>query len=462
MDGLGRQFQTVVKEGSAWDKVLGKSDKFFTTIDRKAEKFQHYLNRSTEQYLNNLQRQELKMQNRLAKKNAVLARNLFGDVIGRYDSLKRVMLNPPENLQISYNGHLDSLTTAMHFLQSNTASTSVKEKLQAAAGNYSALQNKFNRTDFIQLEIAKREDYLKASLENLPLAKELTKYREKAYYYRAQIDEYRNILNDPKKMENTLLAIAGKFPAFQKFLARYSQLGRLFRLPGLVEDNTVGINGLQTRSMIMEEMQPQLGAASSAQQHMSASIGSAQSGLQGLKDRISQSGSSGDISMPNFKPNNQKTKSFLKRIELGTSIQSIKSNFFFPATTDIGFSIGYRLSAKAVAGLGASYKMGWGKDFRHIDITHQGAGLRTFADIKIKGSYWVSGGGELNYYSVFKDFAQLKNASGWQKSALAGLTKKYKVNDKVKGSLQLLYDFLHNRQRPAGQPFVFRMGYSLK
>jgi hypothetical protein len=46
-------------------------------------------------------------------------------------------------------------------------------------------------------------------------------------------------------------------------------------------------------------------------------------------------GGSSDMAMPEFKPNNQKTKSFWKRMEYGLNIQSQKTNAFLPTTSDI-------------------------------------------------------------------------------------------------------------------------------
>ncbi len=111
-----------------------------------------------------------------------------------------------------------------------------------------------------------------------------------------------------------------------------------------------------------------------------------------------------------FKPNNQKAKSFFKRLELGTNIQSQKANGFFPTTSDIGVSLGYKLNDKSIIGIGGSYKMGCGQNIRHINITHQGAGIRSFVDYKIKGSFWLISGYEMNYRSEFKNIEQLRES----------------------------------------------------
>ena len=66
----------------------------------------------------------------------------------------------------------------------------------------------------------------------------------------------------------------------------------------------------------------------------------------------------------------------------------------------------------------------------------------------------------MNYNTAFKNIEELKNESAWQRSALVGISKKYKISKKVKGKLQLLYDFLAYRHVPVSQPFLFRVGYS--
>jgi hypothetical protein len=206
-----------------------------------------------------------------------------------------------------------------------------------------------------------------------------------------------------------------------------------------------------------------LGTGVDINQMVQQNVPSAQSPINHLKNKLNGLGKEeDDTGMRNFKPNNQKTKNFLDRIELGTNVQSIKGNSFFPVTTDLGFNAGYKLNDKSIIGLGASYKLGWGKDIRHINLSHQGIGFRSYVDWKLKGSFWVSGGYEQNYRSEFQNIAVLREYSAWQASGLIGLSKKYKVSKKFKGSMQLLWDFLSYRQVPRTQAVVWRVGYSFE
>jgi len=106
-----------------------------------------------------------------------------------------------------------------------------------------------------------------------------------------------------------------------------------------------------------------------------------------------------------------------------------------------------------------SYKLGMGS-IHHIRFSSQGIVFRSYLDWKIKKQFYATGGYEMNYNSGFKSIQQLKNVDLWQRSALAGISKKYQISKKLKGNLQLLYDFLANRHTPVSQPFLFRIGYN--
>ena len=117
----------------------------------------------------------------------------------------------------------------------------------------------------------------------------------------------------------------------------------------------------------------------------------AQSQLSQLKDKVSQysngaiGNSSGDIDAPDFKPNSQKTKSFLKRLEYGGNVQSQRARMMFPVTSDIALSLGYKLNDKSLIGVGASYKLGLGTGWNNVRLSNEGVGIRSFFDYKLKG-----------------------------------------------------------------------------
>ena len=165
-----------------------------------------------------------------------------------------------------------------------------------------------------------------------------------------------------------------------------------------------------------------------------------------------------------FKPNEQKTKSFLQRLEYGTNLQTVKASSFFPTTTDVGLSVGYKLNDKSVIGIGGSYKLGLGRGWDAIKFSSEGMGLRSYIDWKIKGSFWISGGYDMNYHTAFSNFDQLKDRNAWQRSGLLGLSKMVSVKSKFfkKTKAQLLWDFLSQQQVPRTQAVIFRINYNFK
>jgi len=193
-------------------------------------------------------------------------------------------------------------------------------------------------------------------------------------------------------------------------------------------------------------------------------LNAAKSQLDNLKDRLMKYGEGGaDIDMPNFKPNEQKTKTFIKRLEYGLNLQTQHANYFFPTTSDIGLSVGYKLNNSNVVGVGASYKVGWGKDISHVQVSNQGAGLRSFVDVQMKGNLFVSGGFEYNYQHPFGSFQQIRVLDIWEKSGLIGLSKivALKSGALKKTKVQILWDFLSYQQVPRTQPIKFRIGWAL-
>ncbi len=159
-----------------------------------------------------------------------------------------------------------------------------------------------------------------------------------------------------------------------------------------------------------------------------------------------------------------KTKTFKQRLEFGTNIQTQKATNFFPNRSDIGLSLGYKLSNKSIIGIGASYSLGLGRGWNNIRISNAGAGMRSFIGWRLKKQFWLSGGAEMNYRNGFSNISTLRNIDVWQTSALFGLTKK--INAKTKwfkgSSFQLMYDALAYKHVPASNPVVFRVGYSFK
>ena len=439
-------------------------DKAIVLIGRKAGVLDEKLEKSIVKYLSKLQRQEKKLKERVSKKDSSLAKHLFEGIEEKYETIRQV---PPHLSRYSqvYSGHLDSLTTAVKFLKGGRLKS---PELNKALSQFAELQSRLDQTEKIRNFLSERKRQLQENLGKLGMLQSLKGFQKQAYYYSAQVRAYSELWEDPSKLEQKLLEVLSQTEAFKDFFRNNSQLGSLFALPG-GNAAAASLAGLQTRASVQQVIQDRFGSEPEVQQIVQENLQAAQGQLAELKDKLSQytsgayGNSSGDIDMPEgFKPNNQKTKTFLQRLEYGANIQSQKGTSYFPTTTDLGLSLGYKINDKSSIGIGASYKVGWGRGWDHIHITSEGVGLRSYLDVKLKGSLYLSGGYEQNYRTAFQNVQQLRDLSVWQQSGLLGLSKKYQVSKKIKGDVKLLWDFLSYQQIPRTQSILFRVGYNLK
>jgi hypothetical protein len=449
------------QDSSLYFKLYSLPDKSLNRINAGATNIEKKLTRQTLKYLARLERHEKKLHQKLWKKDSTAAKELFGDINARYASLQSISGSQ------NYSSKLDSLQTMFKFLEQNSfsnKSAAEKQKLQSVLRGYDLLQSRLNQTDAIKKYLKERQQYLRLHLQRFGLTKGFRQYSKTIYYYRAQVAEYKKIWEDPSRLEEKLLELANKIPAFKDFFSKNSMLAAMFRLPGTAATaSATPIPGLQTRSSIQQNMLARFGTGPDVNRTLQQNMQSAQAQINQLKDKVNQlGGGSSDMDMPDFKPNSQKTKSFSKRIELSANIQSMKSNGYFPVTSDLGLSVGYKMSDRSVAGVGVSYKIGWGQTMRYIKITHEGIGLRSFLDIQLKGSFYASGGFEYNFQQPFQSVRQLYGLDSWHQSGLIGVSKVVSVRSQMfkKTKVQLLWDFLSYQQSPRQQPLKFRIGYS--
>ena len=438
-------------------------------MEKKVSRLEDKIIAKSEKTLQRLQKQEQNIyKKQLGTKDSIEARLKLAEVQGKYKRLQEKIKNPssfaPSSVQ-QYIPHLDTLKTAFKLLEQNNSTANIRNALS----KIQSLDNRFQQAEEIKQFIHERREQLQQQLEQLGLLKDLKKINKEVYYYSEQIKEYKQIISDPGKTEKKAIELLSQTKVFQDFMRRNSMIASLFRLPGDPNNPAymASLGGLQTRAQVNNFIQQQVTSGGpNAQAQFQQNIQQGQFQMQQLKNKLMQfgGGSSDDIMPQGFKPNNQKTKSFLKRLEYGTNIQAQRSTNFFPATTDLGLSVGYKLNDKSVIGVGAAYKVGLGHGWDHMELSSQGAGLRSYVDWKIKGSIWISGGYEMNYKSMFNSIDQLKEMTVWQQSGLLGLSKVFDVKSKFfkKTKLQLLWDFLSYQQVPKTQAVLFRIEYGFK
>jgi hypothetical protein len=477
-----------VARAQSVDSVTGKIINFparlLGHIRSRTASLDQQVSQQTQKMLKKMAQKEAQMEGKLSATDSLGAKQLFGSSQREYamllQRLKTDTARRPATGQ--YEPYVDSLQGSLSFLKQNPQlvggtttglPAGLQSQLQGAGTGLQTIQTRLQVATEAKVFMQQRKQQISqyilqhASMQNL-LNKPYGMMNQEVYYYSQRLQQYKDMLNSPDKMEKQALVRLRGLPAFQTFMKNNSQLAGLFKIPGggggAGGGSAQPLPGLQTHAQIANQVQGQIAASGPAgMDAVQSKVQAAQSQLNSYKSKLSQLGggaTSGDI--PDFRPNDQKTKTLWHRLEYGANFQTTHTNYYFPIVTDLGLSLGYRLGHGKVVGVGASYKMGWGSGFNHIAITGQGLGLRSFLQTPLKGSFSATGGFEYNYTTPFTSYQQLKQLQYWTKSGLIGVTKTVSMKSRVfkKTQLQLLWDFLSYQQVPKTQPLLFRVGYS--
>lgn len=441
--------------------------RYITTIDNKIDKYSNRITGKTEKTLAKLSKWENKIKVILEQVSPETAQKLFGNNTTTFSTLLQKIQEGKAiaaGYKTKYNEYRDKLTTSVKYLedQKDKLDKNLVQPINTAKQKLEELEQDVSNTEAVEAFIKERKKQLvNEAVKYIGKSKYLTKIDKESYYYIETLRNYKELFSDKKKAEKVALKLLNKIPAFKNFVQQNSMLASLFRMPSGNSGAPINLQGLQTRESVNALIQNRIGRGPNVQEQMNQNLQQAQTELKTLKDKVLKGGGeSGDANIPDFKPNMQKTKTFLQRLEYGSIFDFDKGSGYLPTVANIGFSVGYKLNDKSVIGIAANYKMGLGS-IQKINITHQGLGFRSFIDWKLKKQFFVTGGFEMNYNASFKHIQQLKNYTDWQQAGLVGLTKKISIKTKwAKGTkVQLLYDLLYRQHFPVSQPVIFRMSY---
>jgi len=435
-------------------------------VEKKIDKYSNRLTSKTEKTLIKLARWEKRLYSILIKSSPETDERLFGNKEFTFSGvLEKLQAGQKISSKVTayYSEYRDKLGASIKYIQQQKALT---DTASAAAANL--VSSKINR---LEIEVAqtetveqfikqRRQQLIREATQHIRNSKYLAKISRESYYYAETLKNYKEIFSDPKKTEKAARSILDKIPAFKKFAKDNSILASIFNSPAGY-GTAQSIAGLQTRASVNSIIQARFaGAGVNASQLVSQQVQQGKSEITSLKDKLAKAGkSNSNEELPDFKPNNQRSKTFLQRLEYNANLQFARNNML-PSTADIGLGIGYKLNDKSSAGIGMSYKLGMGS-VKHIKFTHQGVSFRTYLDWKLKNNFFLSGGFEMNHLSAFKKISELKNSSSWQQSGLIGLKKKIPFKGKLAKNtqVQVLYDLMFRTHIPISQPFIFRVGY---
>ncbi len=441
------------------------ASRFLNGITNKFSKLQGDISKKTGEMLDRMEKQEAKLCRKLQRKDSAAAKKLFASNAAKYQQLRNKLYGADSsNTKLKeYLPHFDTLKTSLAFLEKNAGNNpQLNKELTEAKSQLQQFGSKMQVANEIKRQMRERKQQLNEQLQKFGMGRELVAMNKTVFYYNQQLNEYKGMLHDTRKLEQKVLAILNNTPSFKKFFEQNGELGRLFPSSSTASTVAPSLIGFQTRYSIQQAMVARTGSNSLPQQ-FSQQLTKGVNLVGTVKDQLNKlgSGNSNDMMPTGFVPNSQRTKKFLRRLEYGFNLQAQTSNRLLPVTSDIALSIGYKLNDASVIGVGANYKLGWSKKITDLRFSNQGVGFRTYLDIKLKKQWWISGGYELNYFSEYRKLEDIAKLDAWQRSGLIGLCRKYKIANKKTAKMQVLYDLLYKQQRPWGSPIVFRFGWTL-
>jgi hypothetical protein len=234
------------------------------------------------------------------KTDSVAAKALFANSEEQYANLTAKLKNaaPVDGRATGqYMPYVDSLKTSLAFLQKNSdlLSSDEAKKVTGSLAQVQQVQGRLQQADQVKEFIRQRKEQIKQTLSqytNLPrsITKSYQDFNKELYYYSQQVQEYKDMLNDPDKLLQKSLSLLNKFPAFQNFMQQHSELAGLFSVPAGYGASQ-NLAGLQTRSQVQQLMQNQFASAGpNANQMLQQNPQAAQAQLNQLKDKISKLG----------------------------------------------------------------------------------------------------------------------------------------------------------------------------
>lgn len=431
-------------------------------LSRQASTTYHQINERTTRTIRQITKQEQRLLTIFKKTDSALIGKLSSPKYDKYTQTRSYV----GKFSGPYLGKIDSLHTALRFLDSQFKWNSTE--VTKALNQLQTIQEAFSNAEQLRKYAYSRNAIFNEQLKHLKQSRYLRKYNKRIARYTDNLRELRRLANDPSKIEEGLISLVVEKYAFKKFFTSHSQLARLFSLPGgFAESEATVPPGIQTRESLEQFIRQRFGTNMNVQQIIRENAPAAQAQLLKSKAKIAKpAGSLGNTKEPISHPDNTGAaigdRSFLKHFQYGGNIQTQKASYYFPVTADIALSAGYKLGKSAVLGVAVSYKVGLGTGWKNIVISHEGIGLRSFADIRILKNIFISGGYEQNYKSGFSSIQQLHDESRWISSGLVGLKKSYSVSRKLNGNFQVLWDFLSYNKPVNVPPVLFRIGYELK
>ena len=429
--------------------------------------------RALDKYSNRLKHQQERLLKKLKKREQRYAQKLQSrDSLGflrykaqplTYDSIGKLTNLDSSSITRKF-GHkscavVDSLKGAESFIQSKSSGGNSNVSLQSENTELNRLKGELNYRTYINNLINERTSSLKkvGSINSIP---GLTGIEKQVFYGKAKMKAYKEMAEEPSKAEEKALEYLQGMPGFDKSMEKAGK-GDGVSMQSLSGDATsedMEKMGLQTKKQLQSSLTEKFGKnLGGVTGKMGSQLSKYQDETKSLSKDIKQTKQSlkglKNTDRPSFHVNLMRGLPFWKRIEKQYNWQTSRATLDGkPAIFEISAMAGFKHTPRLSYGFGISTAIGLGQNWNNIHFSWQGLGLRSYAAWQWQYGIGAYAGYERMYkQAVFTQSNNEKNIelnpsshtnNKWDESVLIGLTKKYNINTKWNGAIQVLYDIL--------------------
>lgn len=433
------------------------SKKYLDLNIHALEQSQKRIDREQHRLLKKLKKKEARLAHKLQKEDsASFARYQRNELT--YDSINNIKEQSADHKhypsQISDNPTIDTLRGVSHFLNKTTEETAGLTNMQ----QLDALQQKSAHSKEVSQLINQRTDFLKSLSANSKSKISIKSILKQNYYSGEKVKSFKDIAEEPSKAEDMALEYLMGTKGFSESLKGSQAQNSNSIANASVSD--LEKMGFQTKRQLAQQLQSKFGDnLGGVQENISGQIKDYQQSVQELKD-TKQGIVQAKNKLRNMKNdkldfiiNPMRGEPFLKRLEHQYNWQTRRATLDGqPATLSLSYMVGFKHTPKLTYGLGLAGNIGLGHSWNRIKFSFEGLGLRSFASWEWQYGIGVYAGYERTYKNAAL-FDKAKNNSEelmktssphnrntYSDAVLLGLIKKYKINDKWNGSIQVLYD----------------------
>lgn len=464
------------------DDACVQGHKYVSCRIRSLDKHNSRISRQQDRLLKKLKRKEGKYANRLQKRDSFAYANYLKQPVS-FDSIGKIANNDSARIPSAStrkNISIDKAKSVAAFVEAKTGFPTPELKVQNA--QLSALQGQLAKRDLINSLISERA----ATLNKIPgsaLGKpaSLTGMQKNIYYGNERMKVFKDMEEEPEKAEDEAWEFLQGSKGFKEHLAG-STAGTANNTSILAakgaDASVLEAMGYQTKRTTQTHLQNKMGGGmNKAGASLGTDLGKWQKKqnetLSTIKQtRTSVKNAAGTATKPPFKVNAMRGLPFRKRISAQYAINTSRTDGTKPAIAEPAVTIGFKHTTALNYGIGAGLPIGLGTSFQDIHFSLQGIAARNYLTWELLFGVAAYGGYERMYNTIIFG-AKYASAAGeyssstkhvkdtYSESLLLGLTKKYTINSKYNGSIQVLYDIWW-QQKGMNTPVIIRFATSKK